>query len=182
MTPKRCRHNFSDYGTDQEDLNKESVMEILHGFEANVFDSNREKVKILQDRHKTFENTTDVPAEGCSKAKRGPRRTKFLKKCKTRSQVRYKRRNGIIKSSRDLKVVTAHYSLTIFSKDPVDSNSSSESQMFATTRELIQKYRDAPFNSTVIESSTSKFFDEAPSSQELRKIAPTRKSENTNKK
>ena len=78
--------------------------------------------------------------------------------------------------------MTAHYSLTIFSKDPVDSNSSSESQMFATTRELIQKYRDAPFNSTVIQSSTSKFFEESPSSQELKKVAPTRKSKKTNKK
>ena len=98
MAPKSYRHNFSDYGTDQEDLNKESVMEILHGFEANVFDSNGEKVKILKGSHKTFENTTDVPAEGCSKAKRGPRGTKFVKKCKARSQVRYKRGNGIIKS------------------------------------------------------------------------------------
>ena len=94
--PKRYRDNLSDYDTDQEDLNVESVGEILDGFEANVFESNEEKVKILEDRHKTFENTTDIPAEGSSKAKRGPRGTKFAKKCKARSQARYKRRNGNI--------------------------------------------------------------------------------------
>ena len=114
MAPTRYHNNLSDYDTDQEDLNVESVREILDGFEANVFDLNREKVKILQHCHKTFENTIDVPAEGSSKAKRGPRGTKFATKCKGRSQVRYKRRNGIIKSMRDLKVVTADDSLTIF--------------------------------------------------------------------
>ena len=65
MTPKRNRDNLSDYDTNQEDLNVESVGEILDGFEV-VFDSNEEKVKILQDRHKTFENATDIPAEGSS--------------------------------------------------------------------------------------------------------------------
>ena len=54
--------------------------------------------------------------------------------------------------------------------------------MFATTRELIEKYREAPFNSNVIESSSSNFFDEAPSSQELRMATPTKKNKNTNKK
>ena len=78
--------------------------------------------------------------------------------------------------------MTADDSLTIFFKHPVDSNSFTESQMFATTRELIEKYREAPFNSTVIESSSSNFFDEAPSSQELRMATPTNKSKNTNKK
>ena len=160
----------------------ESVGEILDGFEANVFESNEEKVKILEDRHKTFENTTDIPEEGSSKAKRGPRGTKFAKKCKARSQARYKRRNGIIKSIRDLKVVTADHSLTIFFKHPVDSSSSTESSMFATTRELIEKYKDAPFNSTMNESSTNRIFDEAPSNQELRMATPSKKSKNTNKK
>ena len=114
MAPRRYRNNLSDYDTDQEDLNVESVGEILDDFETNVFDLNGEKVKILQDCHKTFENTIDVPAEGFSKAKRGPTGTKFATKCKRRSQARYKRRNGIIKSMRDLKVVTADDSLTIF--------------------------------------------------------------------
>ena len=95
--------------------------EILDGFEANVFDSNEEKAKIFQYRDKTFENTTDVPAEGSSKAKRGPCGTKFAKEFNARRQARYKRRNGIIKSMRDLKVVTADDSLTIFFKHPVDS-------------------------------------------------------------
>ena len=54
MAPKRYRDNLSDYDTDLEDLNVESVGEILDGFEANVFDSNREKVKILEGRHKTL--------------------------------------------------------------------------------------------------------------------------------
>ena len=54
--------------------------------------------------------------------------------------------------------------------------------MFATTRELIEKYREAPFNSIVIESSSSNFFDEAPCSQELRMATTTKKSKNTNKK
>ena len=45
---------------------------------------------------------------------------------------------------RGLKVVTADDSLTIFFKHPVDSNSFTESQMFATTRELIEKYREVP--------------------------------------
>ena len=54
MAPKRYRDNLSDYDTDLEDLNVESVGEILDGFEANVFDSNGEKVKILQGRHKTL--------------------------------------------------------------------------------------------------------------------------------
>ena len=90
-----------------------SVLEILDGFEANVFDSNKEKVKILQDRHKLFKNITDIPAKGSSKAKMGPRGTKFAKKCKVRSQARYKQRSRIIKSMGDLKVVTADDSLTI---------------------------------------------------------------------
>ena len=54
--------------------------------------------------------------------------------------------------------------------------------MFATTRELIQKYKDAPFNITMNEKSTSKTFDEAPSSQELRMATPSKKSKNPNKK
>ena len=130
MAPKRYRDNLSDYDTDQDDLKVESVGEILDGFEANVFDSNEEKVKILQDRHKTFENTTDTPAEGSSNAKRGPRGTKFATKCKASSQARYKRRNRIIKSMTDLKVGTADDFLTIFFKHPVDSNSSTKSSMF----------------------------------------------------
>ena len=182
MAPRRYRDNLDNPHTDQEDLSVENVGEILDGFEANAFDSNVEKVKILQDHHKTLENTTDVPTEGSSKAKRGPRGTKFATKCKGRSQARYKRRNGIIKSMRDLKVVTTDDSLTIFFKHPVDSNSFTESQMFATTRELIEKYREAPFNSTVIESSSSNFFDEAPSSQGFRMATPTKKSKSTNKK
>ena len=54
MAPTRYHKNLSDYDTNQEDLNVESVGEILDGFEANVFDSNGEKVKILQGRHKTL--------------------------------------------------------------------------------------------------------------------------------
>ena len=100
MAPKRYCHNLPDYDTDEEDLNVESVGEILDGFEANVFDSNKEKVKILQDHQKTFENTTAILAEGSPEAKRGHRGTKFAKKCKARSQARYKWRNGIIKSMR----------------------------------------------------------------------------------
>ena len=164
MAPKRYRDNLSDHDTDQEDCNVEGVEEILDGFEANVFDSNEEKCKILQDRHKTLEQS--------SKAKKGARGTKFAKKCKAKTQVRYKRRNGIIKSMKDLKVVTANDSLSIFLKHPVDNNSSNKTQMFATTRELIQKYKDAPFHSTITEC-TSRFFDEAPSSQELRMATNT---------
>ena len=100
MAPRRYRDNLDNLDTDQEDLSVENVGEILDGFEANVFDLNGEKVKILQDHHKALENTIDVPTEGSSKAKRGPRGTKFATKCKGRSQVRYKRRNGIIKSMR----------------------------------------------------------------------------------
>ena len=117
----------------------ESVWEVLDGFEANVFVSNEEKVKILQDRHKTFENTTDIPVEGPSETKRGPRGTKFAKKCKATSQARYKRRNGIIKSMRDLKVVTAGDSLTVFFKHLVNTSSSTKTSMFATTRALMKK-------------------------------------------
>ena len=140
MTPKRYRDNLSDYDTNQEDLNVESVGEILDGFEV-VFDSNEEKVKFLQDRHKTFENATDIPAEGSSKAKKGPRGTKFATKCKARSQARYKQRTRIIKSMKDLKLVTADDSLIIFLKHPVDTNSSTESSMLAATRELIKNTR-----------------------------------------
>ena len=93
MAPKRYCHNLPDCNTDQDDLNVESVGKILDGFEANVFDSNKEKVKILQDHHRTFENTTAIPAEGSPEAK-------FAKKCKARSEARYKWRNGIIKSMR----------------------------------------------------------------------------------
>ena len=50
---------------------------ILDGFEATIFESNGEKAKLLQDRHKTFENSADIPAEGSSEAKRESRRTKF---------------------------------------------------------------------------------------------------------
>ena len=92
MAPKRYRNNLSDHDTDQGDCNVEGVGEILDGFEANVFDSNEEKCKILQDRDKTFEES--------SKAKKGPRGTKFAKKCNAKTQARYKRRNGVIKSMR----------------------------------------------------------------------------------
>ena len=182
MAPKRYCDNLCDYDTDQEDLNVESVGEILDDFEANVFDSNKEKVKILRDSHKTFENTTDIPAEGSSKAKRGTRGTKFATKCKARSQARYKRRNGIIKSMTDLNVETVDDSLTIFFKHPVGTNSSTESSMFATTRELLKKHKDAPFHSTMNESSTSRIFDETPSSRALRMATPSKKSKNSNKK
>lgn len=71
-----------------------------------------------------------------------------------------------------MKVVTANNSLSIFLKHPVDNNSSNKTQMFGTTRELIQKYKEAPFHSTMTEC-TSRFFDEAPSTQELRMATNT---------
>ena len=74
MAPKRYLNNLYDYDTDQEDLNVESVGEILDGFEVNIFDLNKDKVKILQDRHKAFENTTNIPAEESSKAKGAAKR------------------------------------------------------------------------------------------------------------
>ena len=74
MARKRYLNNLYDYDTDQEDLNVESVGEILDGFEVNIFDLNKDKVKILQDRHKTFESTTNIPAEESSKAKGAAKR------------------------------------------------------------------------------------------------------------
>ena len=67
-------------------------------------------------------------------------------------------------------MVTADDSLTIIFKHPVDRNSSTKSSMFATTRELIKKYKDAPFNSTMNERSTN------------RTTTPSKKSKNTDKK
>ena len=66
-----------------------------------------------------------------------------------------------------------------FFKHPLDTNSSTESSIFARTRELIKKYKDTPFNSTITERSTSRIFDEAPCTQELRMAAPSKKSKNT---
>ena len=40
---------------------------------------------------------------------------------------------------KDLKVVTADDSLTVFFKHSLDSNSTTKSQMFATIRDMIQK-------------------------------------------
>ena len=48
--------------------------------------------------------------------------------------------------------------------------------MFCCNKRTDIKYKDTPFNSTMNENSTSRIFDEAPSSQKLKMATPSKKS------
>ena len=119
------KRSYEDAEYEDQQVSIYDVDEILSSYNINVFDSNLNTVKVQQDqfrRHETFKqreedtqiNNTDqdsndddqTTARKISKEKRGPRAGKFATKCQARSQARYKRRNGIIKAIRDLKVVT----------------------------------------------------------------------------
>ena len=67
-----------------------------------------------------------------------PRATKFPTKGKSRNQMRYNRRNGIIKGMCNLKVVAGHDTLACFFRHPKDRGTE-ESVLYAITTELIKK-------------------------------------------
>ena len=86
------------------------------------------------------ESTSNTSSKSKPTKKRGPRATKFATKCKSRSQSRHKRRNGIIKAMRDLKVVTGGDTLACFFRHPIDGGTE-ESVLYATTTDLIKKFK-----------------------------------------
>ena len=102
--------------------------------------SNPSTPKGVNSKKNNKESTSNILSKSKSAKKRGPRATKFATKCKSRSQVRYKRRNGIIKAMRDLKVVTDDDTLACFFRHPLDGGTA-ESVLYATTIDLIKKFK-----------------------------------------
>ena len=177
--------------SDREDITVEEAGDMIASYEVFVYNSNEEKVKILQDtpkRHNSFEarssespsaskesgNTTSNSQK--KKKKRGPKAAKYATKCKDRSQSRYKRRNGVIKSIRDLKVKTADDSIVCFFKHPVDG-SADERTLYATTTELIRKFKSLECGERVVPN----ILQESPSNESLQLATPSKVS-NSNRK
>ena len=165
------KRRYKDAENEEQQFSIDDVGKILSSYNINVFDSNLNTVKIQQDqfrRHKTFKqreedtqlNNTDqdsndedqTTAQKKSKKKRGARAVKFATKCQARSQARYKRRNGIIKAIRDLKVVTGDDSLISFFEHPVDG-STHERMIYGTTQDLISKSKSFGLEDFSVEST-----------------------------
>ena len=152
------------------DFSIETVGDIIDGYQVSVYNEKQEQVKIMQDqtpRHSSFKERErekessaissplkKSPKKSLSskqkstKTKTGPRATKYEKDCTSRCKSRYKRRNKIIKSLRDLKVVTGDDSVVCFYRHPVDGNND-ESVLFATTTTLIQAFKTLRLNQSV---------------------------------
>ena len=64
----------------------------------------------------------------------------FLKKCKNRSQARQKRRNGILKSIRDLKIVAGRDTIVGFLKDPIDDDTE-KLMLYSALEDLVLKFK-----------------------------------------
>ena len=145
------KRRYEDAENEDQQFSIDDVGEILSSYNVNVFDSNLNTVEIQQDqfrRHEIFkqreedtqlnnndqgsndEDQTTAPKE--TKKNRGARALKFATKCQARSQARYKRRNGIIKTIRDLK---------------------DERMIYGTTQELISKFKSFGLEDFSVEST-----------------------------
>ena len=77
----------------------------------------------INSKKNNKESTSNTSSKSKSTKKRGPRATKFATKCESRSQLRYKRRNRIIKAMSDLKVVAGNDTLACFFRHLVNRGS-----------------------------------------------------------
>ena len=179
-----CKRSYKDAKNEDQQVSIHDVGEMLSSYDINVFDSNLNTVKIQQDQfrcHKTFKqreedtqinnidqdsnNDDQITAQKISKKKRGPRATKIATKCQARSQARYKRRKGIIKAIRDLKVITGDDSLISFFKHPVDG-STDERMIYGATQELISKFKSFGLEDFSVESTSESLFPSEIGSKE----------------
>ena len=178
------KRSYEDAENEDQQVSIYDVDKILSSYNINVFDSNLNTVKVQQDqfrRHETFKqreedtqiNNTDqdsndddqTTAQKISKKKRGPRAGKFATKYQARSQARYKRRSGIIKAIRDLKVVTGDDLLISFFKHLVDG-STDERMIYGTTQELISKFKSFGLEDFSVESTSESLFPSEIGSKE----------------
>ena len=93
-------------------------------------------MRILQDDKKTHQTFEAILNNEERINKRGPHVKGFLKKCKDRSQARYKRRNGILKSIRDLKIVAGDDTVVGFLKHPIDGGTE-KLVLYSTLEDLV---------------------------------------------
>ena len=178
------------------DFSIETVGDIIDGYQVSVYNEKQEQVKIMQDqtpRHSSFKERErekessaissplkKSPKKSLSskqkstKTKTGPCATKYEKDCTSRCKSRYKRRNKIIKSLRDLKVVTGDDSVVCFYRHPVDGNND-ESVLFATTTTLIQAFKTLRLNQSVaLETPDSPIVQDVTSAELLALATPSK--------
>ena len=139
MVPRKrvFRDNLSSCSDEsRQDFTEESAADTLDDFAAIVYDENLKAVRILQDDKKTHQTFEAILNNEERINKRGPHVKGFLKKCKDRSQARYKRRNGILKSIRDLKVVAGDDTVVGFLKHPIDAGTE-KLVLYSTLEDLV---------------------------------------------
>ena len=78
----------------------------------------------------------------------------FLKKCKNRCQARYKRRNRILKSIRDLKIVAGDDIVVVFLKPPIDGGTE-KLMLYSTLEDLVVKFRSLSLGTVVCDANAS---------------------------
>ena len=185
------------------DFSIETVGDIIDGYQVSVYNEKQEQVKIMQDqtpRHSSFKERErekessaissplkKSPKKSLSskqkstKTKTGPRATKYEKDCTSRCKSRYKRRNEIIKSLRDLKVVTGDDSVICFYRHPVDGNND-ESVLFATTTTLIRAFKTLLLNQSIaLETPDSPIVQDVTSVELLALATPSKSNEKAKK-
>lgn len=192
-----------EFSEGEVDFSIETVGDILDGYQVSVYNEKQEQVKIMQDqtpRHSSFKererekessaissSLKKSPKKSLSskqkstKTKRGPRATKYEKDCTSRCKSRYKRRNEIIKSLRDLKVVTGDDSVICFYRHPVDGNND-ESVLFATTTTLIRAFKTLLLNQSIaLETPDSPIVQDVTSVELLALATPSKSNEKAKK-
>lgn len=192
-----------EFSEGEVDFSIEIVGDILDGYQVSVYNEKQEQVKIMQDqtpRHSSFKerkrekessaissSLKKSPKKSLSskqkstKTKRGPRATKYEKDCTSRCKSRYKRRNEIIKSLRDLKVVTGDDSVICFYRHPVDGNND-ESVLFATTTTLIRTFKTLLLNQSIaLETPDSAIVQDVTSVELLALATPSKSNEKAKK-
>ena len=120
----------------REDFTEESAADTLDDFAAIVYDENLKAVRILQDDKKTHQTFEAILNNEERINKRGPHVKGFLKKCKNRSQARYKRRNGILRSIRYLKIVAGDDTVVGILKHPIDGGTE-KLMLYSTLKDLV---------------------------------------------
>ena len=124
----------------REDLTEEQASGTLDDFAAIVYDENLKAVQILQDDKKTHQTFKATLNNKERLKKRGPCVKGFLRKSKNRCQACYKRRNRILKSSRDLKIVAGDDTVVGFLKHPIDSGTE-KLMLYSTLEDLVLKFK-----------------------------------------
>ena len=170
------RDNLSSCSDEsREDFTEEQAAGALDDFAAIVYNENLKAVRILQDdkkTHQTFEATLNNKER---LNKRGPRVKVFLKKCKNRCQARHKRRNGILKSIRDLKIVAGNDTVVEFLKHPIDGGTE-KLMLYSTLEDLVVKFKSLSLGScaTTVVSDANISNTETISDLELSLATPSK--------